>query len=144
VDVVIDEAIIPTTGNQVDYVAPLYFIPLTVLGRTPVTYLEYFNYDETARRWMRPKILAPTGFFSTSDGGRFFWTKEAPSVWCVDLIALMEPRLIMLTPQLAARILNIKYTPLMVTTALIPGDANYKAGGSSTSPTSWIPTGGPV
>jgi hypothetical protein len=144
VDVVIDEAIIPTTANGTDYVAPMYFVPLNVLGRTPVTFLEYFNYDESGAAMDAAKILAPTGFFSTSDNGRFFWTKEAPTVWCVDLIALMEPRLKVLTPQLGARILNIKYTPLMVTDSPWPGDTNYKAGGSSTSPTTWIPTGAPV
>lgn len=143
-EVIIDEAITPVTADAgATYTAPMYFIPLTVLGNTDVTYIEYFDYGQPGGSLEAAQVLAPDGSYSVSDNGRFLWHKKPPTNFCVQLLAKTETRLIMLTPFLAARIINIKYAPLMVTRSPYPGDSNYVAGGSATSPTSWIPVAAP-
>jgi len=45
-----------------------------------------------------------------SDAGRFLWTTERTK-WCYTLSAKVEPRIVLLTPQLAGRLDHVKYTP---------------------------------
>jgi hypothetical protein len=51
--------------------------------------------------------------FFWSDNGKYFWHMKPPKNWCVQWIAKIEPRLILRTPQLAARLQHIVYKPLM-------------------------------
>lgn len=112
VPVVIDDAIPETEVGAGVFESDLYFVPLTVLGGTPVTYWEYFDYTVTGGALEAARILAPGESYYTSDGGRFFWHKKPPTNFCVQVLAKTEPRLLLLTPYLAARISNVRYTPL--------------------------------
>lgn len=112
VDVVLDDAIAEAGIGAGTFRSGIYFVPLTVLGNVPVTYMEYVNYDMPGGAMDFGEEFAPGGFYSTSDGGRFLWHKKPPQVFCVQLLAKTEPRLILRTPHLAARLTNIQYTPL--------------------------------
>jgi hypothetical protein len=138
VEVVLDDAVTETTSNGTDFVSTFYFVPLTVLGGTPVTYYEYFDYDADGSSMAAAKLLAPDGSYMSSDGGRFLWHKKPPTNFCVQFLAKTEPRLRCTATQLAGRIYNIKYTPNMVTNSPWPGDSTYIAGGTSTQATSWF------
>lgn len=112
VPVVIDDSITETVNAGASFTSSIYIVPLTVLGGTPVTYLEYINYDTPGGAIDASRTFAPDGFFTTSDSGRFMWAKKAPNNFCVQLMAKTEPRVLLLTPQLAARLTNVKYVPV--------------------------------
>lgn len=112
VPVVLDDAVPETENGDGTFTSELFFVPETVLGAQPVTYLEYFNYDTPNGALEMAKIFAPGDSYYTTDGGRFLWHKKPPTNFCVQLLAKTEPRLIMLTPYLAARLTNIKYNPV--------------------------------
>ena len=112
VEVVIDDAIAETQVAGSSFRSTLYFVPLTALGGTPTTYLEYFNFDGPLGPMEAAKVLAPDGSYITSDNGRFIWHRKPPHNWCVEMLAKTEPRVLLLTPMIAARLTGIQYTPL--------------------------------
>lgn len=112
VPVVIDDAITETVLAGESFTAPIYFVPLRVLGNTPVTFLEYLDYDMPGGAMEAARTFAPDGMYYTSDNGRFLWHKKPPTNFCVQLLAKTETRLLLLTPYLAARLTNVKYTPV--------------------------------
>jgi hypothetical protein len=112
VPVVIDEAITETVLAGESFTAPMYFIPLTVLGNRPVTYMEYLPYDGYSGSPVEFANAVAPGYYRASDGGRFLWHMKPPQNFCVQMLAKTEPRLLMLTPYLGARLTSIKYTPV--------------------------------
>ena len=143
VPVIIDDSIPENGLGGGVQSSSIYFIPLTVLGGQPVTYLEYMDYDAIdvpadAAKW------APDGFFQTTDSGRFLLVKKAPTNLCVQLLAYTEPRLKMLTPYLAARIDNIAYSRLNDLRSYDPSSPYWVNGGNtsgvSNAPSFYSPT----
>lgn len=133
VPVIIDDAI-PEVHNAGDsFTSSIYFVPLTVLGRIPVTYMEYFDYDTPGGSMDMAKAFAPGDSFYTTDSGRFLWHKKPPTNFCVQLMAKTEPRLLLLTPYLAARLTNVNYTPLMHERSWDPSNTSYFLDGGRTS-----------
>lgn len=112
VPVVIDDAITETVLPGASFSSTAYFVPITVLGGRKVTYFEYLNYDAPNGALAFAQRLAPDGMFYSTDAGRFLWHRKPPTNFCVQLLAKTEPRLLLLTPHIAARITNLKYTPL--------------------------------
>lgn len=112
VPVVLDDAITETEVGSGVFSSSIYFVPMTVLGGTPVTYLEYLNYDSPGGAMEAAKTFAPDGTFYTSDSGRFLWIKKPPTNFCVQLEAKTQTRLIMDTPFLAARLQNVRWQPV--------------------------------
>lgn len=115
--VIEDTSIREETNTQTGAVASgcfasdIYIVPLTVRGGVAVTYWEYLDYTRGAMVGVEDARLAP-GYFWT-DGGRYLWHAKPPQNWCVQLMAKIEPRLILRTPHLAARLQNIMYCPLI-------------------------------
>jgi len=112
VPVILDDAITETVGAGATFTSTIYFVPMTVLGGTPVTFLEYLDYDMPNGAMAAARALAPDGQYSTSDNGRFLWHKKPPTNFCVQYLAKTEPRMLLLTPYLAARLTNVRYTPI--------------------------------
>jgi len=108
VQVILDEAITETVLAGESFTSSIYFIPLTVLGGTPVTYLEYFDQNLS---YEFAQQFAP-GSYQVVDGGRFLLHKKPPTNWCVQMLGKTEPRLVLRTPFLAARLTTVKYTPV--------------------------------
>lgn len=113
VEVIIDDAITETNVGGGVFGSDIYFVPLTVMGRVPVTYWEYFPYDIPGGSVDMGNVFAPDGSYFASDGGRFLWHRKPPTNWCVQMMAKMEPRLLLLTPYIAARLENVRYTPFI-------------------------------
>jgi hypothetical protein len=111
VEVIIDDAIAETVGAGEVFTSAIYFVPLTVLGGEPVTYFEYKPQDGEVLEGAQ--AFAPEGSFYASDGGRFLWGRRPPELFCTQLVAKTEPRLLLLTPHLAARLTNIVFSPLV-------------------------------
>ena len=108
VDVILDEAITETVLAGESFTSAIYFIPLTVLGGTPVTYMDYFDQSLS---YEFAQQFAP-GFYQVTDGGRFLIHKKPPTNFCVQMLGKTEPRLVLRTPFLAARLTSVKYTPV--------------------------------
>jgi hypothetical protein len=109
----------------------IYFVPEFVLGRIPVAYWEFTNYNTKAGVMAMASQLASTGMYQVSDSGRFLWHMKPPANYCVQLACLTEPRLVLLTPHLAARIVNVQYSTIQLYRASHPEDVGYVAGGVS-------------
>lgn len=136
-EVVIDDGILennrssnPTLIPIGGYESDIYFVPLTVRGNVPVTYWQYFDYNKGSIQAAQDAHY--TNEFWT-DGGKYFWVKEANLRWCTLLSAKIEPRVILRTPQLAGRIQDVVYVPLQHVRDAIPGDYYFVNGGVSTA-----------
>ena len=80
---------------------------------------------------MLPQLTGLPQWF-WSDGGMFLWTMGAPKLWCMDVSAKTEPRLRLLTPQLAGRLTDVAYVPLQHINDPLPSQDYYVNGGVST------------
>lgn len=144
VPVVLDDGIAELGVGAGSFRAALYFVPLTVLGGTPTTFMEYLDYSAPNGALEAARALAPEGSYSVSDNGRFLWHKKPPQNFCVQMLAKSQPRLMLLTPHLAARLTNIQYTPVQHQRDPFT-DGTYFTNGGQTSyggygPSYWTPT----
>lgn len=110
------------------FASDIYFIPISVRGGFMTTFLQYLDYTGA----YGAMEAAQEGRYGTdywTDGGRFLWHKKVPINWCVQWIAKIEPRIILLTPQLAGRIQNVMYSPLQHTREPFPDQPYFLDGG---------------
>lgn len=110
-EVIIDDTIPETALSAGAFNSTIYWVPLTVIGGFESTYLEFFNYDTPQGAMAAANIMAPGDSYFTTDGGRFLWHRRPPTAYCVQMQVKTEPRLILRTPQIAARLTNVAYTP---------------------------------
>jgi hypothetical protein len=134
VPVVLDDAIPETDNGDGSFTSDVYFIPKTVMGGQPVTYMEYFNYEAPNASMEAAKLFAAGDMYYTSDSGRFMWHRKPPENWCVHVVAKTEPRLILLTPYLAARLTNVMYLPVWHERSPFTDNAYFVDGGQTTYP----------
>lgn len=144
VPVIIDNAIAETQNAGGSFTSQIYFIPMMAANQ-PVTFWEYFNYDAPGAAAEMAAIFAPDGLYRTTDGGRFLWERKAPNNGCVQLSAWMAPRLMLLTPYLAARLINVKYSTMAKERAWNPSDPSFyvnggRTAGDTTDPSYYAPT----
>lgn len=91
-----------------EYASNIYMLPLTVRGGISTLYWEHLDYSKAD-----PEIaLIRSNNDFWTDGGRFFWTVERLR-GCYKMNAEIDLRIILRTPHLAARLDNVKYTPLL-------------------------------
>jgi len=108
----------------------IYFVPLTITGGFPVTYMEYVDYRQGARDIA--KLMGTESFWT--DGGAFSWALSQEK-WCYKLSMKTEQRIVLRTPQLAARIDSVRYSPLAHLRESVPGSPYEFDGGVSTRAT---------
>lgn len=119
-----DNNTIPIGG----FASDIYIVPFTARGGTLQTlYWEYFSYTEN----VLPQLTGLPQWF-WSDNGMFLWTMGAPKLWCMDVSAKTEPRLRLLTPQLAGRLTDVAYVPLQHINDPLPSQDYFINGGVST------------
>jgi hypothetical protein len=131
VPVIIDEAITETVLAGEAFTSSIYFIPLTVLGNRPVTYLEYLPYDGYQGSPMEFANSVAPGYYKVSDSGRFLWHMKPPTNFCVQMLAKTEPRLLLLTPYIAARLTSVKYVPVAHERSWDTASSYYTNGGGT-------------
>lgn len=135
VEVIIDDGIIEhnRSGNANipigGYASDIYLVPLTVRGGMPATYWEVFDYSQALQGVADGRL---GGQFWT-DGGDYLWAQEPNTRYCTLLTAKIEPRIILRTPQLAGRVLNVVYVPLQHQRDALPTDYYFVNGGVSTA-----------
>lgn len=144
VPVVLDDGIAETVLEGESFTSGIYFVPLRVIGNRPATYLEYFNYDGPYGATKAAETLAPAGSFYTTNGGRFLFHPKPPTNTCVQLQGWTEWRVILETPQIAARLTDLKYTPVKHQRSWDPDNSFYVDGGGtdrgSRGPSYYSPT----
>jgi hypothetical protein len=124
----IDEASNQTTGNLEagQFASSIYFIPLSITGNFPVTYLEYLDYRQAASD---TALLRGREDFWT-DRGIYSWAIENQK-WCYELTVKTEMRIVLRTPQLAGRIDNVMYSPMQHLRDPMPTSPYHVDGGVS-------------
>ena len=137
IPVVIDDMIVEQSSND-DAAIPvgcfasdIYIVPLRARGM-PVTYFEHFDYRQGAMQAVVDGRM--TNYFWT-DGGIFLWHAKPPLNWCVQWLAKVEPRVILRTPQIAARIEDVMYCPIAHSRDTHPDDKYWIDGGNYERPT---------
>jgi hypothetical protein len=142
-EVVVDDAIAETVaagGVVGTYQSDIYFLPLTANG-TPSLFWEYFDMNEQAVA--AANAMAPGGFFSVLDNGRFLFVRQSPTHTCVQVEVIERPRIILLTPFLAARFQNLRYTYSIHERDAFPTDTYFVNGGLPVTPLPYFyPNGG--
>lgn len=110
VPVVIDDNIAETVPAANTFMSDIYFIPMTIRGNRPITYVEYF--DLNAPGGMRDVVqnFAPNSF-EILGNGRYWLHRKPPTNECVQVRLGTKKRLILEAPFLAARMTNVKYSP---------------------------------
>jgi len=121
-----DAVNVPSGSNA----SSIYFLPTIIRQNYPSMYWEHKSYTAV------PEQIAPLGggirnteFWT--DNGRFLWAYDSNG-FCFKLKAKTEPRLLLRTPHLAAKIQNVLYTPHRALRSPFPDEASYKQGGVST------------
>lgn len=143
VRVILDDALTAseTTGT---YTTDIVIVPLSVQGNKSVLFWEYFAWNGPNAALNASTIAAAplmSNYYWT-DGGQYMWHLKPPVNWCVQWIGLIEPRLILLTPQLAGRITGVTYSPLMTPRQPFFDDPGYVNGGVTdrdTAPSFFMP-----
>jgi hypothetical protein len=139
VPVIIDDAIIEESHDDVDgipagcFASDVYLIPLTYLGNRAATFWEYFNYNGPNAAMQGVQDGNLTDDFWT-DSGIYLWHKKPPLNWCVQWIAKVEPRIILLTPHIAGRLTNVVYCPIKHRREVLPTQDYFVDGGVTSRP----------
>jgi len=112
------------------YASSIFFVPLKVRGNFPATYWEYIDYTDI------PRQIAPLGRGSShipfwTDGARFLWTMDYKRT-CFDLQVSTEPRIVLRTPHLAAKLQHVLYAPMKHLDSPYPSSPYWLDGGVST------------
>jgi hypothetical protein len=109
------------------YASDIYFIPLTVMGGYPVTFLEHFNHNNGQAQ----AIQNLAGMYTfTTDGGLFRWYINFKN-GCLNATYEMSPRLRVRATQLGFRVTNVACAPLVHFASPYP-DSSYFADGGGT------------
>ena len=139
IEVVLDDSIpeqTPVTNAALTvsgtYASDIFATPETVLGNIPAMYWDYFNHDNAGSQSIAAIAGAMTTF--TSDAGLFRWYVNFLN-GCLQLTLDMLPRLNLVTPQLAGRILNVAYRPLQHFNAMSPSSSYFVNGGNTSQVT---------
>lgn len=132
VEVVLDDGIAQdtqtTNGNvgPAEFASTIYIVPMSVLGGRAVTYLEHMDYNNADLQAAIREGMA----LVRVDGP--WLTVPKQKNYCIQWQTKIEPRIVMRTPWLAARLDNVVASPLLRTRSPFPGDP-YNVGGGTTS-----------
>lgn len=109
------------------FASDIYLLPWTVRGGYPVTFMEYFDYS-APNGVMQAIADGRMGHEYWTDGGKFLWSFSRTR-FCASWVARIQPRLRLLTPHLAGRLQNIKWTPLQAFREPLPSQGYFVDGG---------------
>jgi hypothetical protein len=133
VPVQIDDFITETQPDAVgapnDYLSDIWLIPETFAGNRAATYMEFVDFGGPNGLMAAAQAFGVQSFYRATDGGRWAIHNKPPNNWCVQLLALTMPRLVLLTPHLAGRLQNVRYSTIKHEVSSITTEASYVGGG---------------
>lgn len=115
-----------------EYASSIYFVPLTITGGFPVTYMEHVDYRAAAADIA---MLNGHPTFWTDDG-MFMWVYEQ-NRFCYLMSVKTEQRVVLRAPHLAGRIDAVRYSPLQHIRSFDPEDPYWVDGGASLRTYPW-------
>lgn len=119
-----------TTNSSVSngsFASDVYLLPMSVRGRA-VLYWELFDHDKGVADISA--LGGAGGTYYWTDGGRYLWHLKPPTNWCIQVMGLVQPRIILRTPHLAARITNVQYQTFMHEPDVLASDPYHVTGGN--------------
>lgn len=127
-DVILDDAIpVSSQTNNANvpagsFASDIYILPWSVLGGRSVLYGEYFD-------WQSAGVTELFGrqFLGVVDGAFFAVPRQTNTCWAEDIH--VKPRILLRTPWLAARMLNVVYSPLLSERQPFTDDPYFVDGG---------------
>lgn len=130
VEVVVDDGITELDGNSTGAIprgcfsSDIYLLPMSVVGGQSTLYMEYFQYNN-------PSINDAIGnmFLGRIEGNGAWITYPRQTNGCVIYQTRIEPRLVLRTPWLAARLKNVAYCPIDHEREPFPTDPYFADGG---------------
>jgi hypothetical protein len=133
-EVIIDDSIVEevAAGGVVGtYESDIRFVPLTANGE-PTLFWEYFPFNQQAIA--AAQRMAPAGVFSVLQNGRFLQVNQSPTHTCVEAEVIERPRLVLMTPFLAAKFLNMRYTVSIHERDALADETYFVNGGGVNTP----------
>jgi len=133
VEVIVDDGI-PETNNTNDANVPsgcfgtdIFLLPMSVIGGQSTLYLEYFQYQNPAVQEALGQMV-----LGRIEGAFITWPRQTNL--CVQWQSKIEPRLVLRTPWLAARLTHVVYCPAQHTREAFPEDPYFTDGGKTSRP----------
>ena len=111
------------------YSSSIYIVPFTIGPGMPVLYWEYLDWSKSIAMASAAGITNALTFWT--DGARFIWTIDQNKM-CIKLQTRTEPRIVLRTPQLAARIDDLLVTPTFLERTPHSDEDGYVGGGEAT------------
>lgn len=106
-EVIQDDAITQANAGA-GFNSTIYFVPMRVLGGTPVTYFEAFDMGNTMVREFTD-VPGIGEQYTVINGGMYYMTPTKTGE-CFEILFGGRPRIVLRTPWLAARLTNVNYT----------------------------------
>src|SRR3990170_3346817 len=132
VPVIIDDGIPEVNGDESGgnfpagcFSTDIYLLPLSVAGGRATLFMEYFQYQNPAIQDALGRMV-----LGVIEGAFLTWPRQLNQ--CIVWQSKIEPRLILRTPWLAARLQHVVYCPVQHTRDAFP-DGDYFADGGRTS-----------
>jgi hypothetical protein len=94
-----------------EYASSIYFVPLTIGGNIPATFIEYVDYRQSQPDTAQLAAFPGAPDYFWTDNGMYSWAVDQ-NRWCYQLSLKIEPRIVLRTPHLAGRLDYCKYIPL--------------------------------
>jgi len=134
--VIVDDGIYEANGtndssnlNASEYASSIYFVPIKARGGTILaTKREHLDYNDGIAQ-ANIALLRNMQTFWTDDG-IYEWALSQTR-FCYELALKSEQRVILVTPQLAGKIQNVKYVPLQHLRSSDPASSYFADGGLS-------------
>lgn len=128
IPVVFSDGILETaTGLGVK--SDIYWLTLSAGGMRTL-YYEYFDYSNAQVGEIIARL--PNNEWEVTDGGKYLWTFDR-TYFVANFQALVEPRLVLRTAFLCARITGVNYRTALHLSDSIPGTIYEQPGGGSTA-----------
>lgn len=133
IDTFIPEDNVTTNPNLLagEFSSDAYFIPYTVLGGIPVTGWDFKTWNNRDLQAIQSQFRYPQ--YEVMDGGRSLWF-NFEQIGCIQTAYVIAPRLVCFTPQVAGRVQNIAYTPILHVRSWSPDSQYFLDGGRTNSP----------
>lgn len=132
VDVIVDDGIPESDGNEGTtprgcFATDIYLLPFSVVGGQSTLFMEYFQFQNTSIQDALGGMI-----LGRIEGAFITWPRQTNM--CVQWQSKIEPRLVLRTPWLAARITDVNYCPIQHTRDSFPDDPYFTDGGKTSRP----------
>lgn len=130
VRVKIDDFITETEPTPGTFQSDIYILPLRARNIRTLE-LEAFNFNGPGAAGDVIQARKLGSWFKITDGGRFLVWEKLPQNTCIQMSAITRPRLKLRTPQLAGRLIGVRYTPVKHEDSPWPDESSYRTGGTA-------------